>query len=935
MFWARQLVAVGGSLGFCIAGVAAQVPSVSPIPSEWTLEQLAGRLVLPGVDARFVRDDDVAWAQLEDQARHGLLGGVVLFGGDPLGALDVVQRLRGVSPLPLLVAADFEWGTAMRLDGGTRFPRALALAASRDAGAAEQSVRRLAEVTALEARALGVDLVLAPVADVWTEPRNPVLHDRSFGSDAQRVGDLAVAYVDALQELGVAAAVKHFPGHGATTVDSHVGLPLVALSRAELEPHLAPFQRAVAAGARAVMVGHLAVPALDGEDGRPVSRSRDVVDGLLRRDYGFAGLVVSDALDMGGAGGVPASVAAVESVRAGVDLLLKPSDPAVVRAALVGAVRRGELSREVLEAAARRALRVVRDRAAAGDTEGLRRVWRQADAESAAAAARAITLLEVRDGVLPLPSRHPPLLEVCEVTAVQCEAPGRPFSPLLAALGRRAELARGDGSSGANGERVVSLVLVRAQGGAPLRRAIEARRAEGREVVVIGFGNPHALEDGSSASAVVAAYDSSDVVQRAVGAALFGEQTIDGALPVDVGGWARGTGQTVAAAGELRESAPEEVGMSSAGLLEARQLLARGIEQRVSPGAALVVGRRGRIVAAAAMGRHAYDPEAPEVTLESTYDLASLTKVIVTTTLAMQFVQEGRLELERPVADYLPGFVAHAPNPHEAQLRRSVLVEDLLAHSSGVLWWTDLYRRVGELPPGEARRLALLEIFRTPLETPPGAATRYSDLGILLLGEILVREGGAGLDDLARRRIFEPLGMRSATFSPSARPELSPPTEADPWRGRLLQGEVHDENAAALGGVAPHAGLFANALDLAVFCQMLLQGGHYDGARIVSGAVLERFVRRRDKVPGSSRALGWDTPSSPSSGGRFVSERAFGHTGFTGTSLWIDPERELFVVLLTNRVHPTRENRAHIALRSALHDAILQSITDEDVRPRP
>jgi CubicO group peptidase (beta-lactamase class C family) len=300
---------------------------------------------------------------------------------------------------------------------------------------------------------------------------------------------------------------------------------------------------------------------------------------------------------------------------------------------------------------------------------------------------------------------------------------------------------------------------------------------------------------------------------------------------------------------------------------------------------------------------------------DTVYDLASLTKVVATTTAAMILVDEGRLDLDKRVRDFLPRFAGGAKD--------RVTVRQLLTHSSGLDWWAPLYKEV----KGRAAYVERIEAMDLVYE--PGTKSLYSDLGLILLGESLERVAGERLDAFARRRIFEPLGMRATLFRPG--PELLPriaPTENDPWRGRVLRGDVHDENAFALGGVAPHAGLFGTAGDLARFAQMLLNGGVFEHRRIVSRATLEAFTRRAG-VPDSSRALGWETQSENSSAGALLSERSFGHTGFTGTSLWVDPERELFVILLTNRVHPTRDNQAIRRIRPAMGDAVVRALAPQ------
>jgi uncharacterized protein YbbC (DUF1343 family) len=331
----------------------------------------------------------------------------------------------------------------------------------------------------------------------------------------------------------------------------------------------------------------------------------------------------------------------------------------------------------------------------------------------------------------------------------------------------------------------------------------------------------------------------------------------------------------------------------------------------------VAIGHRGRLARLEAFGRQTYAPDAPPMRVDTLFDLASLTKVVATTTAAMILVDEGRLDLDARVRDYLPRFVGAN--------KQKVTVRHLLTHSSGIDWWAPLFRELN------GKKGYLERIQAMPLVSEPGEKTLYSDLGVLLLGEILERVAGVPLERFVAERLFAPLAMAETRFRPPAelRARIAP-TERDEWRGRIVHGEVHDENAFALGGVAPHAGLFSTAGDLARFAQMMLWKGHYDHRRIVARTTVERFTRRAGVVPGSDRALGWDTKSlAGSSAGTLFSPSSYGHTGFTGTSIWIDPERELFVVLLTNRVHPTRENRKIFQVRPAVADAVVRALEPE------
>jgi CubicO group peptidase (beta-lactamase class C family) len=389
-------------------------------------------------------------------------------------------------------------------------------------------------------------------------------------------------------------------------------------------------------------------------------------------------------------------------------------------------------------------------------------------------------------------------------------------------------------------------------------------------------------------------------------------------------------GYSADAAGSDRDPLPaasaEEAGFRPSGLDEVDRIVEAAMEEGAFPGAVLAIGRRGSLVRFRAFGRYTYEPGAPEVRTDTIYDLASLTKVVATTTVAMILVDQGRLDLDAPVSGIVPRFRGGAKD--------EVRVRQLLTHSGGLLWWAPLYEAL------RGPKAYLERILEMDLDYEPGSKTVYSDLGVILLGDVLERLAGAPIEEVARRRVFEPLGMRDTRYLPplALHPRIAP-TERDPWRGRVVLGEVHDRNAFALEGVAPHAGLFATAGDLARFAQMLLNGGALNGRRVVSPATVALFTRRVPGIAGSTRALGWDTPtdetgrrsSTPgedgySSAGSLLSPRSFGHTGYTGTLMWMDPDRQLFVVLLTNRVHPTRENRAILAVRPRVNDAVIRAL---------
>ncbi len=373
-------------------------------------------------------------------------------------------------------------------------------------------------------------------------------------------------------------------------------------------------------------------------------------------------------------------------------------------------------------------------------------------------------------------------------------------------------------------------------------------------------------------------------------------------------------GVKMEAAPTLVLSVPHSVGMRDGLNATLDSIMKIGIAEGAAPGASLAVGRYGRLVHMNGYGRLDTAQASPAVDENSIYDMASLTKVIATTTAAMILEDKGLLDLDRTVASYLSEF--NAPD------KAGITVRMIVTHRGGLEAFAALYKDF------KGREQYLTQINARPLKAQPGTATVYSDWDMILMQFIIERITGQTLDRFVSERVFAPLGMASTMFNPDSTTYFSriAPTEIDSARGGLVRGKVHDENAWAIGGVSGHAGLFSTVRDLSVFAQMLLNGGEYNGVRIVKPATLARWTAQQSGT--SSRALGWDTPSKGSSSGSYFSSRSFGHTGFTGTSIWIDPERSLFVILLTNRVNPVRDNQRHIPLRRAIADAAQQSIFD-------
>ena len=989
----------------------APIPALDPEGAAWvertlaglSLHDLVGQLVIEWIPGGYVAPTSPDFDPLARWVVEDRIGGVSPSIGTPHAYVAKLNALQELADVPLLVAADFEnGGPGMRINGsyalpsmlpqggGTAFPPTMAFGAAGE----ERFAYEYGRITAVEARASGVHLLFAPVLDVNSNPDNPVIATRAFGGDPALVARLGAAFVRGVRDGGALSTGKHFPGHGDTSVDSHLGIPVVEADRRRLdEVELVPFVRAIDEGVDAIMTAHVQMPGVLGPGTPPATLSPRLLTGLLREDLGFDGLLLTDALTMRGitdAYGI--GEAAVRAVEAGADVILSPSDVPVAISAVVEAVGEERLTRERIEDSARRILELKarlglhRERFVS-----LERVDEVVGSGAHVAfadtvAARSITLVRDEARLVPMDPLSPDATVHVRYAPSRWLWAGRAFSAGLAeripfveevVLDERSDSAAyaAVAETLAGAARVfVSAYASAAAGSGPealperLRDLVAASMAE-RPTVLLAFGNPYLLAALPSAGSYMIAWGSREVSQRAMVSALFGEEAISGRLPIELPPFhaighgldrakvstrvaVREVDDPLVAAGivarEDRARAhgsnqdladASSVGMSPEGLARVDSVIRAALADSAASGAALAIGRHGRLVLLEAYGELAWGSGRP-TTPSSIFDLASLSKVVGTTTAAMVLVGEGLLDLDAPVVRYLPWWSRGDARKDE------VTVRQLLLHRTGL---PPFRRWFFDIEGVEAYKAAAAD---EPLEVGPGTRTAYSDIGVMTLAWVIEEVTGQTLDALLQERLWDPLGMPETRYRPASTllPRIAA-TELDTiWRNELVWGRVHDENADAMGGVAGHAGLFSTAVDLSVFARMMLNGGvtpactpgatpgepcplaRAEPRRILEADVLEAFTTRHDDS--SSRALGWDTPEGRSSAGDFFGPRAFGHTGYTGTSIWMDPDLDLWVVLLTNRVHPTRDNQKHVPLRRAVHDAAALAVTDRPVPRR-
>jgi beta-glucosidase-like glycosyl hydrolase/CubicO group peptidase (beta-lactamase class C family) len=934
----------------------ANARKLSPAASAWvestlrkmTVDEKIGQLLFTTYYGGFTATDTPAYAQIMHAVQDLHVGGfIVITHGSPLGIVKsqayptaaLINQLQSKSKLPLLVGADFERGTAMRYDEGTSFPTAMAVAAGGD----PKDAYTMGKITALEARATGVQWVYAPVSDVNNNPSNPIINTRSFGEDPARVAEFVKQFVRGVEENGGLATAKHFPGHGDTAADSHIDLPVISANRERLDKlELVPFRAAIAAGVDTIMTGHLNVPALEPDPNTPATLSHNILTGLLREQLRFQGLIVTDAMDMGGITVRYApGEAAVRAVAAGVDCLLMPPVADAAFEALQGAVKSGRISKERLDESVRRILQA---KARLGlqhnrlvDLNALNHkfggaAWQK---EAQEISDRGVTLLRDTPHRLPLDGAKPSRALLLAFYADPEPYPGEDLERELRARFDSVTTLRADTRfvnasilklpppDSYDVAILAPFVRVSDRKGnvdVPTEQAALAEQLfkTGKPVIAVGFGSPYLIERFPQAETWLGAFGISDVAQISVAHALFGEISVRGHLPVTIPGVNLKAGFGIELpANPMKFEAMDVRG--EAQLQPAYDVIERAVKDKAFPGATLAVGYRGK-VAIHAFGKLSYEANAAHVVPTTMYDIASLTKVVATTTLVAKLAEGDfavPLDLDAKIERYLPEW-ASGPNP---DWRHRVTVRHLLTHTSGLPPFKEYWRT------SKSKQDTLTKIFAEPLDYEPGTKEVYSDLGIILMAEIIERLTGRTLDDLARTYIFSPLGMKDSMYRPPKRlwPTIAPTEIDNNFRHRLIQGEVHDENAFAIGGVSGHAGVFSTAPDLAAFCQMLLNGGVYAHQRILRRATVAQFTVPQ-QLSNGTRTLGWAVPTPGGLSGHYFSEHSFGHTGFTGTSIWIDPDRQLFVVFLTNRVHPTRENQKIQQVRRDLHDAVMQAL---------
>lgn len=949
---------------------------VDSVFNQMSLDERIGQLITIHVSG----DNTAANRQkIVDLVKNYHAGGILLSKGTPKNQAELTNLAQQNAGVPLLVTFDGEWGLSMRLENTTRFPRNMMLGAIQD----DSLIYKYGQEMARQCKLMGIQVNFAPDMDVNSNPANPVIGTRSFGEDPNRVAQLGIAYSKGLEAGGVMAVSKHFPGHGDTSTDSHKTLPLIKHSKERLEKvEFVPFQRYIDAGLSGIMIAHLNIPALD-NSGLPSSLSKPIITDLLQNKFGFSGLIFTDGLAMKGV--AEEKDMSVKGILAGNDILLGPIGPVKEFNALKTAVANGVIDEQIIN---ERCKKILAYKYILGltnvdliNTENLLERLNTPYAEwlNRKLNEKAITLVKNENDIVPLKKLdkrtvaavsigstvnntfHRTLRLYDDVTCFNV-ADAAELSRLKTKLANYNTIILSVHSTKAYNQEIIQSVL------------------KGKESVLTFFAVPYKMSMYSSAintaDAVVVGYEDTKLAQEYAAQAIFGGNPIEGKLPVSVKGlYEVGEGINTSKT-RLAYNMPEEVGVKSSDLDNIENIALEGISEQAYPGCQILVAKDGVIIYNRSFGSFEYNKRRA-VTNEDIYDLASMTKAVATIPAVMKLYDDKKITLQAPLSKFVP------------QLRGTdkadITVRQALFHETGLPSFIQYYLPTidGSSYSGRLFSNKQSEIYSALLDNVMWARTDYkfkpdlvsttskphftkqiaeglyindsyndtivqriadsklrankrylySCLNFMLLKESIEDIAKTDLNTFLQDNYYKKLGAWTTTYNPRTKFEKENivPTEKDDFlRKQLLQGYVHDEGAAFLGGISGNAGLFSDANDIAKLCQMWLNMGTYGGEKYLSKETTRLFTST--KSPNSRRGLGFDKPdptstrASPTSPHTPVS--TYGHTGFTGTCFWVDPDNNLIYIFLSNRVNESRIHKKLMSLniRPRIQEEIYNAI---------
>ncbi|MBZ9631770.1 serine hydrolase [Salegentibacter sp. LM13S] len=925
-----------------------------------SLKEKVGQLLMISVSSE---SGDAYIEKARKQITEENIGGVIFSKGGPLRQARLTNEFQELSKTPLLIGMDAEWGLAMRLDSTFALPWNMTMGAIQDNNLIEEAGAAISR----HAERLGVHINFAPVVDINTNPNNPIIGNRSFGENKINVAKKSLAFMQGMHRVGTLSSAKHFPGHGDTDADSHKTLPTIPFSRERLDSlELYPYYPLIAHGLNSVMVAHLSVPAIQENRNTPSSLSKAVITDLLKEKMNFEGLIFTDALNMKGlTNNAEAGDAELRAFLAGNDMLLMPEKVEVASEVLINAYKNNIISPGRL---AHSVKKILQAKYKAG-LHQQQRVQENFLSEELNSVRDQALLEELFENALTLIKNNKAVLPVKDIADTRIAY---------------VNFGDADGSTFLNElKKYTNIDWVSATRLNDLQKKLEAydlvilgyhksnsspwasykfssgelhwinQISKENKTILSLFSSPYALRELrglNELDGILVNYQNHTVAQEKAAQLIFGAIEARGKLPVSIGNnFPEGTGYQTKNLDRLAYGLPESVGLNSSKLNRIDSIITEAIEKEMTPGAQILIARKGKIVYNKNFGHHTYDKQIP-VSDTSVYDLASLTKILATLPLIMEQEEEGIVSFDSKLEEMMPVF----QNSNKANIR----LQDMLMHYARLKSWIPFHintiDRKTRLPSEDYFHKTPSAEFNTRVANEMYLRNdmqdtiiniikesdlerrldyKYSDLPFYILKYYLEGYYDQTLHNLTQEKIYKPLGATHTGYLPTSRFPLEQivPTEFDKlWRRQLIHGVVHDQGAALQGGIGGHAGLFSNANDVAKIMQVYLNNGVYGGKRYLKEETISKFNTCYYCEKNVRRGVGFDKPQLGSSGPtcNCLSMQSFGHSGFTGTFTWADPEEEIVYVFLSNRTFPDSTNRKLIRedVRSRIQEVIYESI---------
>ncbi|PIQ17758.1 MAG: beta-N-acetylglucosaminidase [Flavobacteriaceae bacterium CG_4_8_14_3_um_filter_34_10] len=933
---------------------------VDSIYSGMTLKEKVGQLFM--VDL-FSSDPKAKVDRVKRLISEQHIGGIIFSKGGPGRQAKITNDFQKIAKIPLMIAMDAEWGLAMRLDSTYAFPWNMTLGAIEDISLIYKVGKRIGEHN----KRLGVHMNFAPVLDINTNPENPIIGNRSFGEDRDNVTKKAAAFMQGMQSVGVLASGKHFPGHGDTDSDSHKTLPTVSFSEKRIDSiELYPYKYLFTKGLASVMIAHLNVPSLEPRQNFPSSLSSAIVTDLLKNTLGFQGLIFTDALNMKGVSAFnnPGEVD-LAAFQAGNDVLLISEDIPKAHQLIVDAYKEGSISEERLAHSVKKIL-YAKYKVGLNKYKPINTTFLYEELNSVLndelyeeLMDNAITVIKNKDGILPIRELQNKKFAYVNfgdasgsdfLKQLQKYAPvdwvkATTLDELILKLKAYDCVIVGFHKSNENPWKGYKMTQK--------EQVWIYEIARTNQVILNIFTRPYALLDLKATGnfeSVVVSYQNSKIAQEVSAQLIFGAREAKGKLPVTAGeNFPVNSKLETKSLNRLSYGSPESVGFNSEKLKKVDSLAQLVVTQSMAPGVQVLIAKQGKVVFQKNYGYHTQEKK-EKVADEDIYDVASLTKILATVPILIKLADQGVIDLEFTLSDLLPEY--------RLTNKAHITLKELLSHFAGLKAWIPFYRSTLDKEtkkpsstyykttpePGFTNKVTEKLYARNDLEdsihkiilesdVAQQVKYLYSDLPYYMLKKYIEKHYGKPLERVIQEEYYEPLGTYTMGYLPTERMPLENivPTEIDTdFRMQKIHGYVHDQGAAMMDGVSGHAGVFANANDVAKIMQMYVWRGFYGGKRYFNAESLDLFNTCYYCDKQVRRGIGFDKPQlgveGPTCG--CVSMTSFGHSGFTGTYTWADPENEVVYVFLSNRTYPDVNNRKLISsnIRTKIQQAIYDAI---------